>query len=301
VTLSFVLTLISSPAQPALDPDVIATARAALTEAGAAGEEMRWLAPAIACDLFFDGISAPVAIDAVRQYLGDLAIDICAQPILHRRKSLLIADMDSTIIGQECIVELADYAGRRDEVAAITERAMMGELAFADALAERARMLAGLSLAEMERAYAERIRLNPGAATLVRTMRANGALTALVSGGFTFFTKRVAKMAGFHSDQANDLEMEDGKVTGNILPPILDRSAKQIALEKIAKENAIDVIATLAVGDGANDIAMLQVAGLGVAYRARPLVAAAAKAQINHADLTGLLYLQGYCREEFEN
>ncbi len=280
---------------------MIATARAALTEAGAAGEEMRWLAPAIACDLFFDGISAPVAIDAVRQYLGDLAIDICAQPILHRRKSLLIADMDSTIIGQECIVELADYAGRRDEVAAITERAMMGELAFADALAERARMLAGLSLAEMERAYAERIRLNPGAATLVRTMRANGALTALVSGGFTFFTKRVAKMAGFHSDQANDLEMEDGKVTGNILPPILDRSAKQIALEKIAKENAIDVIATLAVGDGANDIAMLQVAGLGVAYRARPLVAAAAKAQINHADLTGLLYLQGYCREEFEN
>ena len=176
---------------------------------------------------------------------------------------------------------------------------MLGDLDFTEALEARAQMLQGLTSAQMERAYRERVTLSPGAQTLVRTMRANGAATALVSGGFTFFTERVRENAGFDDDQANDLEVVDGIVTGRVRPPVLDRSAKLSALMRLADQHAVPVEETMTVGDGANDIAMIQAAGLGVAYHARPLVAAAARARIDHGDLTALLYLQGYHDRDF--
>jgi phosphoserine phosphatase len=214
------------------------------------------------------------------------------------RKKLLIADMDSTIINCECLDELADMAGIKAKVSAITERAMRGELDFAEALRERVAMLKGLPLTALHKVYAERIRLNPGAKTLVATMRKNGAETILVSGGFSYFASLVAKDAGFQADQSNEL-LDDGTVlTGLVREPILGREAKLAALETAAAGLGIAVGDVLAVGDGANDLAMIQRAGLGVAYHAKPVVAAAAGACITHGDLTALLYLQGYRDDE---
>jgi phosphoserine phosphatase len=233
---------------------------------------------------------------------GGLAVPGCdanVVPAEGRRKRLLIADMDSTIIQQECIDEMADMLGLKPRIAAITERAMRGELPFEAALTERLALLAGLAEVDLQRVFDERITLMPGARTLIATMRAAGALTALVSGGFSFFTSRVAATVGFDVNRANTLEVVDGRLTGRVAGPILGREAKLAALEHYRGERGLAAAATLAVGDGANDLAMIKAAGLGVAYRAKPVVAEEAHAGITHGDLTALLYLQGYARSEF--
>ena len=252
-----------------------------------------------AIDLIIEAETVGEVHLVVKDALGDASIDICVQPAAHRRKRLLIADMDSTIIGCECLDELADFAGVKAEVSAITERAMRGEIGFEGALRERVGMLKGLPIDALEQCYAERVRLNPGARTLVTTMAAHGARCALVSGGFSFFTARVAKAAGFHTDRANTLVEAGGALTGEVGDPILGREAKLAALNEDAAALGIDLVETLAIGDGANDLAMINAAGLGVAYRAKPLVAAEADARIDYTDLTTLLYFQGYRSDEF--
>lgn len=236
---------------------------------------------------------------AVEAALAGRAVDACVQPWAGRRKRLLVADMDSTIIGCECIDELADFAGRKDEVSAITERAMRGELDFEAALRERVAMLKGLPITVLQDAYDQRVRLNPGARTLVRTMAGHGARCVLVSGGFTFFTSRVAHAAGFHANRANRLVEEGRELSGLVEHPILGREAKLAALKEEAQDLGAPLAETLAIGDGANDLAMIEAAGLGVAYRAKPIVAAQADAKVDHADLTALLYFQGYRAEDF--
>ena len=216
-----------------------------------------------------------------------------------RRKKLLIADMDSTIITIECIDELADFMGLKAEIAAVTERAMRGELDFEQALTERVAKLKGLTVEKLQQAYDERVRLTPGAATLVRTMRANGAVTALVSGGFTFFTQRVARAVGFEHVYGNTLEIADGALTGRVVPPILGANAKLSELQSLIKQNGLNTEETLAIGDGANDIPMIEAAGLGLAFHAKPKTAAAARAEIRHGDLTTALFYQGYAESDF--
>ncbi|MBL8773954.1 MAG: phosphoserine phosphatase SerB [Phenylobacterium sp.] len=242
---------------------------------------------------------AAAAEAVVATELDGLPVDACVQPAAGRRKRLLVADMDSTIINVECLDELADFAGLKAEISAITERAMRGELQFEGALRERVGMLKGLSTRALQQAYDERVRLNPGARTLVRTMAAHGARCALVSGGFTFFTSRVAEAAGFHLNRANTLIEASGALTGEVGEPILGKEAKLAALQDEAAALGVPLSASLAVGDGANDLAMIQAAGLGVAYRAKPIVAAQAHAKVDHADLTALLYFQGYRDDEF--
>ncbi len=258
----------------------------------------RWLSPGRALDIAFDHEPAQV-LERARHHFGNQPVDVNVVPAANRRKKLLIADMDSTIIGVECLDELADMAGLKPVIAAITERAMRGELDFETALRERVAMLKGLELAALARVYDERIRLNPGAKTLLATMRAHGAHTLLVSGGFRYFTARVAAAAGFHHEQANDLLHDGAALTGEVGDPILGREAKLAALETAVADLGVTAADALAVGDGANDLAMIQRAGLGVAYYAKPVVAAAAGASIAHGDLTGLLYLQGYSDAEF--
>lgn len=252
-----------------------------------------------AADLIVDAHTLAGAREAVLDAVQGRAVDVCVQAPQGRRKRLLIADMDSTIIGCECLDELADYAGKKAEIAEITERAMRGELEFEGALRERVGMLKGLSAESLQRCYDERVRLNPGARTMVRTMARNGARCVLVSGGFTFFTSRVAEAAGFQADRANTLGEEAGLLTGVVGEPILGREAKLAALKEEADALGAPLAATLAVGDGANDLAMIKAAGLGVAYRAKPVVAAEADARVDHADLTALLYFQGYRFEDF--
>ena len=258
----------------------------------------RWLDKGVAADLLF---TAP--LDAVRAALtaalaGD-PVDVIVQPAAHRAKRLLVADMDSTLIGQECVDELAAYAGVGDRVAAITERAMRGEIAFEPALRERVKLLAGLSESVIADVLRERIMLSPGARTLAFTMRAKGAYVAIVSGGFRQFMAAVRDRIGADEDRANTLAIEGGKLTGEVIEPILGHDAKLGALQAIAAAKGLALAETLAVGDGANDLAMLKAAGLGVAYRAKPKVAANADARIDHADLTALLYAQGISRQEF--
>jgi phosphoserine phosphatase len=252
-----------------------------------------------AADFVVDHGDPAVIRRAAESALARHPIDICAQPLAHRRKRLLVADMDSTIIDRECLDELAAFAGVGAEVQAITERAMRGEVEFAPALRERVAMLEGLAESELERCYAERINLNPGARTLVRTMAANGARCVLVSGGFDVFTHKVAGEAGFHLDRSNRLVAANGRLTGAVEEPVLGREAKLDALIEEAAAAGVDLIDTLAVGDGANDLDMIRAAGLGVAYRAKPIVAAEADARVDHADLTALLYFQGYSAVDF--
>jgi phosphoserine phosphatase len=256
-----------------------------------------WLSEGKALDIPFDHDPQQV-LERARHHFAGQPVDVNVLRAEGRRKKLLIADMDSTIINVECLDELADMAGLKDKVSAITERAMRGELDFADALRERVAMLKGLELAALERVYGERIRLNPGARTLLATMRKHGAHTLLVSGGFSYFTSRVASDAGFHGEQANTLHDDGAALTGLVGDPILGREAKLAALEKAVGDLGIDASDALAVGDGANDLAMIQRAGLGVAYHAKPVVAAAAGASVAHGDLTALLYLQGYSDAE---
>jgi phosphoserine phosphatase len=254
-----------------------------------------FLSPGLAFDL---PVESRDALTRARALAKDLPLDINLVATANRRKKLLVADMDSTIINVECLDELADMAGLKPRIAAITERAMRGELEFEAALRERVGMLKGLELGALQRAYDERVRLNPGAKNLLATMRAHGAHTMLVSGGFGFFTKRVAEAAGFHEERGNILLDDGASLTGKVGEPILGREAKLEALEAGAKSLGIGLSQTLAVGDGANDLAMIQAAGMGVAYHAKPVVAAAAGAAIQHNDLTALLYLQGYSDSE---
>ena len=248
-------------------------------------------------------LSAAEVIVALRQdlerTLEGLPVNVAVQLSAGRRKRLFLADMDSTIIDCECLDELADFAGVKAQVAAITEQAMRGEIGFEGALTERVAMLEGLPLGALQQCYDERVRLNPGARTLVQTLRANGVRCMLVSGGFTFFTERVARAAGFHHQLANRLGERAGVLTGRVETPILGGEAKLETLREEAQALQINLAATCAIGDGANDLAMIEAAGLGVAYRAKPVVAAQADARINYADLTALLYFQGYAAEEF--
>jgi len=295
--LTFALNAVA--AKDALKPDI---AEEIFVRAGNAAETggIEWLAEGRALDIPFAGDPKAVneACRAAVRASGDWRIDLNVVPREGRRKKLLVADMDSTIIGCECIDELADMAGLKLQVANITERAMRGELDFEDALKMRVALLKGLPLEALARVYAERVRLNPGANALVRIMRANGAHCVLVSGGFTYFTSRVAAEAGF-DDQTSNRLLDDGKVlTGEVGAPILGRAAKLEALENTAKKLGLDLSETLAVGDGANDLGMIERAGLGVAYHAKPVVAAASDAAIRYGDLTALLYLQGYRETE---
>lgn len=293
------ITLICNPADAILDEDMRDAAAHALLDAF--GEvRRRTLSEDVAEDFLVDAEADLGAVmAALAPALGEAALDVVVQPAKARAKKLLIADMDSTIIGQECIDELADFAGVKAEISAITERAMRGELDFEAALTERVGMLKGLSERVLDECFRTRITLNPGAKTLVQTMNARGAATVLVSGGFTFFVERVARLAGFQHFRANELMVSGGKLTGDVRRPVLGREAKEAALRQHAKEIGAPLSAALAVGDGANDLDMIEAAGLGVAYRAKPKVAAAANAQINHADLTALLFAQGVSAAEF--
>jgi phosphoserine phosphatase len=269
-----------------------------LARAQARIKEPRPLGPG-ALDLLVEAPELAPVRSLAREALAGQAIDVCVQPWAGRRKRLLVADMDSTIIGCECLDELADFAGVKAQVSEITERAMRGEIAFEGALRERVAMLKGLGVTALEKAYAERVRLNPGARTLVRTMAASGARCVLVSGGFTFFTSRVAEAAGFHANRANTLIEVGDALAGTVGEPILGREAKLAALQEEAQALGAQPTDALAIGDGANDLAMIEAAGLGVAYRAKPVVAAQAHCAVDHADLTAVLYFQGYKAEDF--
>jgi phosphoserine phosphatase len=295
--MELVLTLVAPPNAGAFSVNL----REVFASVGARGKESRKLdaGEAAAVDVILEADDLVAVKTALQEPLADQVLDWCLQPLAGRRKRLLIADMDSTIINVECLDELADFAGLKAEISAITERAMRGELEFEGALRERVAMLKGLPLGALQQAYDQRVRLNPGARTLVRTMAANGARCVLVSGGFSFFTGRVAQAAGFHSDRANTLGDDADALTGLVGEPILGREAKLAALKEEAAGLGLTLDQTLAVGDGANDLAMIEAAGLGVAYRAKPIVAAQADAKVDYADLTALLYFQGYGANEF--
>lgn len=280
-----------------VDAERARTIHAACIRAAQAGD-IDWLAREKAFDITFTGDPDAVRASLRETVRDEWLLDVNVVPSANRRKKLLIADMDSTIIGCECIDELADHVGLKPKVAAITERAMRGELDFPSALRERVALLKGLPLDALAQVYAERVRLNPGARELTATMRAHGAHTVLVSGGFTYFTQRVAEKAGFESQQGNRLADDGRSLTGRVEEPILGREAKLEALEREAARLGYSPADALAVGDGANDLDMIGRAGLGVAYHAKPIVAAAAGASIVHGDLAGLLYLQGYREQE---
>ena len=288
----FIASLITNPATPVLDRATVESLRNAW-----GGGDARWLNPGIAAEF---GVEAmPENRWDVWQSLQSLRIDMAIQPAEGRKKHLLIADMDSTMIQQECIDELADEAGVGAHVAGITARAMNGELDFEDALRERVGLLAGLPESVIAKVIHDRITLMPGGQALVATMRANGAHAALVSGGFTAFTAQIAKVLGFDENRANQLLVKDGALTGQVAEPILGRAAKVTALQEIAARLGITPQDAIAVGDGANDLGMLGLAGAGVALHAKPVVAAECDIRVNHGDLTALLYLQGYAKAEF--
>jgi phosphoserine phosphatase len=295
---SLVATLVARPDGSGLTDALIGRAAQALPGFVAT----KWLAPRIAADLFFEDEregALRLASERLRTLLGGQEIDVIAQPAAGRRKKLLVADMDSTLIGQECVDELAARAGIGARVAAITERAMSGEIAFEAALRERVALLAGLPQTTIADVLASAIILTPGARALARTMRAHGAYTAIVSGGFTQFTAEIARRLGIHEHRANQLLVEQGRLTGTVAEPILGRDAKLATLRELRAAHGLEAEETLAIGDGANDLSMLAEAGLGIAYHAKPVVAAAAAARIDHNDLTAALYTQGFARSEF--
>ncbi len=293
-----VLTLITPVGTNTLTDSIITDITAKLTAANAKIITTDWLAENIACDIIFSKIEPSEAENIVRDVIGDLPIDSVAQSTEYRQKRMLISDMDSTIITIECIDEIADFAGVKPQVAAITERAMRGEIDFIAALNERVYLLKDLPESTLQEVYDSRVKFMPGARELVATMRANGAYTILVSGGFNFFTSRVAHELNFHSDSSNSLGIKNGKLSGYVIPPVLDKNAKLQTLMQVASAQNISTSQVLAVGDGANDLPMVLAAGLGVAYHAKPVVQQSASARINHCDLTALLYAQGYRKEE---
>lgn len=284
--------LLCDPAQPALEPALVD----APCEAWGGGA-VTWLSPGEAAE--FTVPQVPGNFRDVWTELQDKRIDLNCLPAEGREKALLLADMDSTMIQQECIDELADEAGVGAEVAAITARAMNGEIEFEAALRERVCLLKGLELAVIETVFRDRITLMPGGKTLVATMRANGAYAALVSGGFTAFTKRVAVELGFDEHHANALKIAEGRLTGEPAEPILGREAKIATLDRLLRDRGLASDAAVAVGDGANDLGMLKRAGMGVALHAKPTVQAECDIRVNHGDLTALLFLQGYTKSEF--
>jgi phosphoserine phosphatase len=288
-----VATLVANPARPVLSDALVNAAARALGQE----TERRVLARGVAADIFLEGDKA-TAETAIRVALDHEPVDVIVQPVATRAKRLFLADMDSTMIGQECIDELADFVGLKAEVSAITERAMRGEIAFEPALRERIALLKGLPVEVVDEIIKTRITLTPGGRELVRTMRANGAYAGLVSGGFTLFTGPIGTAIGFDEHRSNRLVVADGKLEGEVEEPILGREAKLATLLELRERLGLAAHETLAVGDGANDLAMLSEAGLGVAFRAKPAVAAAAHARIDHADLTALLYAQGYRAED---
>lgn len=285
-----VLCLIANPAEPAIDLSLLQRLQAEI------GGEINWLTQRIAAEIVNPKHVAPV--DAARTLVAGKPIDVALVPLANRRKKLLIADMDSTMIDQECIDELADAVGIKDQVAAITARAMNGELDFEDALRTRVKLLKGLPISRMEEVRRERITFAPGGRALVQTMKTHGAFTSLVSGGFTYFADYIARRIGFDEAMANILEVDGDKLDGTVRSPILGREAKLSRLMTLAAYHDVPLPATLAVGDGANDLDMIRAAGLGVALHAKPVVAAEAQVRIDHGDLTALLYLQGYADEE---
>ncbi|MEP6147820.1 MAG: phosphoserine phosphatase SerB [Nisaea sp.] len=296
--MQYVLTLTANPAAPSLNAAAVAEAEEALRSNGLSVGTADWLSSEIAVDLPFDGTLAEDLADTLRSALSNLSADINIQPSAGRRKRLLIADMDSTIITSESLDDLATYAGIGDKIAPITARAMRGELDFEEALKERVAMLAGHPSSLLDRLLAE-VEVTPGAQALVATMRRDGAYTALVSGGFTSLTGPVRERLGFHTDRANTLNVTDNCFSGTVGEPILGRDAKLVALNDFCAELGIDPANAVTVGDGDNDLAMLQAAGVGVAFRGKPAVREAATFRIDHGDLSGLLYLQGYKQSEF--
>jgi phosphoserine phosphatase len=294
--MSHILTLIAPPGH--LPASLVARVRASLLDLGGRPGTPDWLAEAEAADLPFYDL-APAQADAIaRRALEGAPVDCIAQEAEGRRKKLLVADMDSTIVTAETLDELAAHAGVQDQIAAITQRSMNGEIDFATSLRERVAMIKGLALAALEDTWAK-IELMPGAEVLVRTMAAHGAHCAIASGGFTWFTSRVADKVGFHSHHANILLDDGARLTGRVAEPVFDRDAKLTILKRLAAELGLPLSATAAVGDGANDLAMLGAAGLGVAFRAKPVVAASARARVDHADLRALLYAQGFRAADF--
>ncbi len=295
-----VLTLIGNPEKRALDGAILEAAETALIRLDAKPGPADWLARGVAVDLPFAAKTRPEAILlGLRHALKDYPADIAVQQAAGRRKRLLVADMESTIIRNEMLDELADFVGLREEVADITLRAMNGELDFAAAVRARVALLKGLPASVLDDAM-KRVKVMPGARELVATMRANGALCALVSGGFRYFTNKVRGWLEFDYDQANEILIENGLLTGLVREPILDKHAKLAALERLAGESNLPMAATMSVGDGANDLPMLKAAGLGVAFHAKPAVAAEVDIRVDHGDLTALLYLQGYRESEFK-
>ncbi|HET8727455.1 MAG TPA: phosphoserine phosphatase SerB [Alphaproteobacteria bacterium] len=291
-----VVTLVAGPRE-SLDDGLADRIVAALFAEGAEVAVPDWLAAGRACDVAFSGIGDETAQATVDLALDGRAVDGVVLPAAGRRKKLLIADMDSTIVVGETLDEIAALAGIGERVAAITRRAMNGEIDFAGALRERVGLLRGQPADLLDRVMA-RLELMPGAKALVATMRAHGAHTLLVSGGFTFFTDRVRNLVGFDHHEGNRLGIEDGRLTGTVGEPIQGREHKLHMLETTARAHGLDLAETLAVGDGANDLPMIRAAGLGVAYHAKPAVRAGARTRIGHADLTALLYLQGYRQKE---
>lgn len=288
----FIATLLTNPNTPILDRVVVESLRNAW-----GGGDAIWLDPGVAAEFALE--TMPDNRWQVWDGLQSIGIDLVIQPAVGRKKRLLIADMDSTMIQQECIDELADEAGVGAHVAGITARAMNGQLDFEDALRERVGLLAGLPESVIAQVIRDRITLMPGAAVLLATMKANRAYTALVSGGFTAFTRHIAQVLGFDENRANTLVVAEGRLTGKVADPILGRAAKVQALQEISLRLGITPAEAIAVGDGANDLGMLGLAGAGVALHAKPSVQAECDIRINHGDLTALLYLQGYARNEF--
>ncbi|RFB92573.1 phosphoserine phosphatase SerB [Rhizobium leguminosarum bv. trifolii] len=293
--MALVATLVANPSNPVLTPKIAEQAAEAVNASG-----LYWLADGIACDIALgDGTDAPAAEANILAVISGAPIDLVIQEQESRRKKLLIADMDSTMIGQECIDELAAEVGLKEKVATITARAMNGEIAFEPALRERVALLKGLPISVVDEVIAKRITLTPGGPELIATMKSKGHYTALVSGGFTVFTSRIAATLGFDENRANTLLEEGGILSGFVAEPILGKQAKIDALNEISARLGISPKEAIAVGDGANDLGMLHLAGAGVALHAKPAVAAEAQMRINHGDLTALLYIQGYRKTDF--
>lgn len=290
----FIATLIASDR---LTASAVEQARAALAAAGGEPGEARWIDEGVAADVRFSGLDRPAARSALEGLLA--GVDVVIQPEAGRAKRLLVADMDSTMITIECIDELADYAGIKAQVAEVTERAMRGELDFEGALTARVALLKGLDAGVIDRCHAERVKIMPGAKALVRTMRSKGARTVLVSGGFTVFADRVAEEIGFDRALSNVLGIANATLDGTVALPIVGATTKLETLNAERAALGLGGAETLAIGDGANDIPMIEAAGLGVAYHAKPKTAAAAAARIDHGDLSALLYAQGYPRSEW--
>ncbi|GHF30704.1 phosphoserine phosphatase SerB [Kordiimonas sediminis] len=296
--MSLVLTLIVNPLETEINP-IIDHIRNLFKHDGMSVTDVKSLSDGEAVDIYFSGYDLSMARQMINAALVMFTVDYAVQPVKSRKKKLFLADMDSTMITVECIDELADFANIRSEVESITEAAMRGELDFSQSLTRRVSLLKGLEEDMLQRCFDERVELMPGGRTVIQTMRKHGAYTALVSGGFTFFSGRVADALGFHQHTSNTLGLIDGKLTGTVIPPICDANTKLETLRQLKRDHHLHYDDVLAVGDGANDLPMIKEAGLGVAYHAKPVVSAVADASIHHSDLTALLFMQGYHRDEF--